>query len=435
MGREVDMRAVLVPMALVILVWVGCSGSSPKVELSSEEWNFGELLLRQKLSTDIVIKNVGRSPLEIEGIRSTCDCVLIGEYPEQIAPGDSAILTITYIADAVGEQKKTVYIETNDKENSLLSFKIRGVVSEAAEIRDSSFAVLPFEFPGNMKVGLSVARSIEKMLVDKGFHLESGAPLVEKIKSDPGYLKQGTDELVRKYAAILGLNFALLGDIRDTPEGYWMRLFLIDTHFDYYIPKQILASDTASLISLAQDTVASVMDNLGSIESRLFRESIQAKWLRNRAKMMNKPAPPIELPYLTGGKGEFRLADYKGKVVLMHFFSEECEHCREEIEWLSKLDTLNTDGNLVIVAVSIDADDPDGVKRYIEEKGIDYPVLLLPFDLPPVQDVIMEDFFSGMTPQIFVIDKDGLIRENMVGFNKKLTSKLENLLKTVLSEG
>jgi len=429
------MRKVLVLMASVALICAGCSGNSPKAELSNTEWDFGELLLKQKLSTDIVIRNVGRSPLDIEGIRSTCDCVLVGEYPGQIAPGDSAILTITYIADAVGEQKKTVYIETNDKENSLLSFKIKGMVSEVPEIRDSSFVVLPFEFPDNMRAGLSVANSIEEMLVDKGFHPESGTPLVERIKSDPGYLKQGTDELVKKYAAILGLNFVLFGDIRSNPTGYIMRLFLIDTRFDYYIPKQIFVSDTAALISLARDTTAFVMDNLGSIESKIYRENIQAKWLKNRMKMMNKPAPPIELPYLTGGKGKFRLADYKGKVVLMHFFSEECEHCEEEIEWLSKLDSLNTNDNLVIVAVSIDADDPDGVKEYAEEKGITYPVLLLPFDLPPAQDAIMEDFFSGMTPQIFVIDKNGLVREDIVGFNKKLTSKLENLLKTVSLEG
>ncbi|MBN1232123.1 MAG: redoxin domain-containing protein [Candidatus Coatesbacteria bacterium] len=48
------------------------------------------------------------------------------------------------------------------------------------------------------------------------------------------------------------------------------------------------------------------------------------------------PAPDFKL-HCFGKKKEYKLSDYKGKVIVLTWFSPFCVYCRQEIKWLDKL--------------------------------------------------------------------------------------------------
>lgn len=84
------------------------------------------------------------------------------------------------------------------------------------------------------------------------------------------------------------------------------------------------------------------------------------------------PQPPFALDSLSGESK--RLADQKGRVVLVHFFATWCEPCREEISSLQRL-TERVGSKASVLAVDVGEVDIR-VKRFFEKLPVDFPVLL-----------------------------------------------------------
>src|SRR5690242_11247074 len=67
-----------------------------------------------------------------------------------------------------------------------------------------------------------------------------------------------------------------------------------------------------------------------------------------------RPAPPLDLPRVDGGK--FSLAGYRGKSpVVLFFFATWCPHCREETPHLLRFYQENHPRGVPFVAVSSEA--------------------------------------------------------------------------------
>ena len=79
---------------------------------------------------------------------------------------------------------------------------------------------------------------------------------------------------------------------------------------------------------------------------------------------------------LTDSQGKVhRLADYKGKWVLVNFWATWCPPCLEEIPDLVALheDKRN---KLVVIGVAMDYRDPKYVTEFAEQQMISYPIVL-----------------------------------------------------------
>lgn len=78
---------------------------------------------------------------------------------------------------------------------------------------------------------------------------------------------------------------------------------------------------------------------------------------------------------LTDSAGQqHRLADYRGKWVLVNFWATWCPPCVEEIPELSELAASRAE--LVVLGVALDYDDAAYVRRFAAEHGMAYPLVL-----------------------------------------------------------
>jgi cytochrome c biogenesis protein CcmG/thiol:disulfide interchange protein DsbE len=110
-------------------------------------------------------------------------------------------------------------------------------------------------------------------------------------------------------------------------------------------------------------------------------------------------APAFDLPALSG-TGRVRLADYRGKVVVVNFWASWCDPCEEEAPLLATMAAEQQQAGVVFVG--IDANDVvDDARAFAKRFGLDYAHA-------HDGDGKQKDRF-GVTgfPETFVIDRNG----------------------------
>lgn len=85
-------------------------------------------------------------------------------------------------------------------------------------------------------------------------------------------------------------------------------------------------------------------------------------------------APDFNLEDASGKN--VKLADLKGKVVLVNFWATWCEGCQVEIPWFIEFQTEYEKQGFVVVGISLDDDGWKSVKPWIEEKKVNYPIVI-----------------------------------------------------------
>ena len=80
----------------------------------------------------------------------------------------------------------------------------------------------------------------------------------------------------------------------------------------------------------------------------------------------------IRLPGIDGAV--HRLADWRGRPLVINFWATWCEPCRREIPLLKALRREHAADRVEIVGIAVDY--PDDVRKYARAQGIDYPLLI-----------------------------------------------------------
>ncbi len=121
-------------------------------------------------------------------------------------------------------------------------------------------------------------------------------------------------------------------------------------------------------------------------------------------------APELRLENLEGKT--IQLRGLKGKVVLLNFWATWCSPCKEEMPSMESLYQRFDRKDFTLLAVSVDFEEKEKVKGFVENKGYTFPVLLDPkgrtLDLYKVRAI----------PTTFIIDKRGLILGKAIGPRK-----------------
>ncbi len=87
-------------------------------------------------------------------------------------------------------------------------------------------------------------------------------------------------------------------------------------------------------------------------------------------------APDFQLTTLSGEP--IRLADLRGRYVLINFWATWCLPCREEMPYLQQLAELHAD-QLTILGINM-RESPAAIQPFVEELHITFPILLQPND-------------------------------------------------------
>ena len=119
-----------------------------------------------------------------------------------------------------------------------------------------------------------------------------------------------------------------------------------------------------------------------------------------------------------------KLSDLRGKVVLLNFWATWCAPCRVEIPWFIEFQKTHQ-SDFTTLGVSLDEDGWDAVKPYIDERKINYRVMV-------GNDDLAQMYGANSLPTTFIIDKFGRIAASHVGLCSE--SEYEADIRAVLSE-
>ncbi|HVM31047.1 MAG TPA: TlpA disulfide reductase family protein [Candidatus Limnocylindrales bacterium] len=123
--------------------------------------------------------------------------------------------------------------------------------------------------------------------------------------------------------------------------------------------------------------------------------------------LLNEPAPDFELERLDGS-GTLRLADLRGRPVLVNFWASWCLPCREEFPLFREVRDRHHQDGLEIVGV-VHRDGPEAARRFAAEEGGDWPMVLDPDELA------WRAYGGQLLPITFFIDREGVVRSVSFG--------------------
>ena len=116
---------------------------------------------------------------------------------------------------------------------------------------------------------------------------------------------------------------------------------------------------------------------------------------------------------------------------MIEFWATWCGGCRVEIPWLVELQQTYRDSNFAVLGVSLDDDGWKSVKPYIEEKKINYRIM--------IGDEMTAQVYGGVDslPTTFMLDRSGRIASVHIGLVSKsdYKSEIETLLATDAKAG
>ncbi len=160
---------------------------------------------------------------------------------------------------------------------------------------------------------------------------------------------------------------------------------------------------------------------LPALTRRLFPLALAAAWSGARAAL----APDFTLRSLDGRN--LRLAEERGRVVMVNFWASWCAPCRVEMPHLNRLFERYRDAGFQLLAVNVD-DDPRKAQSAAASLAVRAPVLL------DSAKAVARAFDVATMPTTVLIDRDGRVRHVHRGYREGWEQTYEAQLRALLKE-
>jgi cytochrome c biogenesis protein CcmG, thiol:disulfide interchange protein DsbE len=123
---------------------------------------------------------------------------------------------------------------------------------------------------------------------------------------------------------------------------------------------------------------------------------------------VGKPAPDFSLTDLNDK--QYRLSDFRGKVVFLNFWATWCKPCREEMPSMEILNKNFEKDGLVMLAVSIDrVTTTKDISPFVKGLNLTFPILVDSWGRTD------KPYKRMGVPETFIIDQQGIIQEIVIG--------------------
>jgi len=103
--------------------------TKPMFKFEKELINYGKVIQNSNGNRVFKFINIGKSPLIITDIKTSCDCAIPKKPTDPIMPGEKGQITVSYDTRKVGGFSKQITIFSNAK-NSRKSIRIKGFVTK-----------------------------------------------------------------------------------------------------------------------------------------------------------------------------------------------------------------------------------------------------------------------------------------------------------------
>jgi len=117
---------------LAMAAYVKATSGPGRIELSASVFDFGAIPNTAAVSQEFEVRNVGRGPLEITGVSTSCACTTAEVQSRRLERGQATILRVTFDPQAhggaLGEYLRMVYVRSNDPTTPEASITIRVTV-------------------------------------------------------------------------------------------------------------------------------------------------------------------------------------------------------------------------------------------------------------------------------------------------------------------
>lgn len=115
------------------------------------------------------------------------------------------------------------------------------------------------------------------------------------------------------------------------------------------------------------------------------------------------------------------------KAVVLHFFSAQHAQSKSDLAILQRMYKKYADDGLMVISVSIDADEPEKVYDVMEDNRVTYPVLKDRFG------VVARRYGLKTLPSLYVIGAEGNVLSLREGYSEDISDVLDGEIKSALN--
>ena len=113
----------------VIALFLSVGISAQEFQFEKELINYGKIKKGEDGKRVFEFTNIGKAPLIIKDIKTSCDCAVPKKPERPIMPGEKATITVAYDTSNTGGFSKEIIIFSNAKE-SRKRIRIKGYISK-----------------------------------------------------------------------------------------------------------------------------------------------------------------------------------------------------------------------------------------------------------------------------------------------------------------
>ena len=146
----------------------------------------------------------------------------------------------------------------------------------------------------------------------------------------------------------------------------------------------------------------------------------------SQANEVTRVAPDFTVRSLDGTR-DIKLSNYRGHVVYLDFWASWCGPCRKSMPVMETFSQRYGDKGLVVLAVSVD-EDLLQAREFAKHWPLSYELAHSP------DGKVAEAYLLKGMPSSFVIDTEGRIIYQHLGFKHKDIKKIEAMLNSVLDK-